>query len=401
MKGLIKISFFDFSKKNFFRKKEERSGVTGADDALLIAMLGGNSSITKKEALEIPAVNACVNLIADCVSMLPIKLYEERDGEVKEITADQRLTLLNKATGDTLNGTEMKKRWVMDYLLGKGAYTYINRDGSGIKSLHYVDEASVSIQPNYDPIFKSYTLNIQGRTYYPYEFIKICRKADGKGRGTSVIEESSMIMRIFYNSMKLENGLVKKGGNKKGYLESENSLGKDEIDRLKKGLTQLYSNSADVAENVVVLNKGVKFHESSATSVEMQMNESKQTNSAEICKLFNVPADMITGKAALNAEKVFVNGLYDSVTATSRVAKTKSGAILKKAYFKGYETRTYEKPYKRSENTVEVAHALKAMALEYGTSYQKPKPFLADVIQSSEGVVVEKMQEIFNEEAAK
>ncbi|MCD7731349.1 MAG: phage portal protein [Oscillospiraceae bacterium] len=287
-------------------RREKRSKQVEFDDGLLVAILGGKNSVTKAEALEIPSVQSCVNIIANCVSTLPIKLYEEINGEVKEITDDNRLRLLNKDTGDTVNGTQLKRLWVADYLLGKGAYTYISRDGAGnINGLYYVDEAAVSVISSPEPIFKTYTINVNGKIYYPHEFIKICRKADGKGKGKSVIEENGMIMAVAYNLMKLENGLVKKGGNKKGYLESETQLSKDEIERLKSGLSQLYSNSADVSDNVVVLNKGVKFHESSATSVEMQLNESKINNSSEICKLFGVPEQVMLGNDS-NSEKLFL-----------------------------------------------------------------------------------------------
>ena len=46
------------------------------DDLLLKSILSENT-IGKTEALNIPAVARCVNLISDTVSMIPIKLYKE------------------------------------------------------------------------------------------------------------------------------------------------------------------------------------------------------------------------------------------------------------------------------------------------------------------------------------
>ena len=105
-----------------FNRKEKRAAAVEVDDSLLMAILGG-SELDKGRALAIPTVQACVNLIADKISMLPVKLFEEQDGEVREVTDDRRLLLLNHDTGDTLNAAELKKRWVQDYFLGKGAYT--------------------------------------------------------------------------------------------------------------------------------------------------------------------------------------------------------------------------------------------------------------------------------------
>ena len=45
------------------------------------------------------------------------------------------------------------------------------------------------------------------------------------------------------------------------------------------------------------LNNGLEFQEASQTSVEMQLNEHKRTNSDEICKLFLVAPKILTGEA--------------------------------------------------------------------------------------------------------
>ena len=66
------------------------------------------------------------------------------------------------------------------------------------------------------------------------------------------------------------------------------------MDELKAGWKDLYANSE---ENVLVLNNGLEFQEASQTSVELQLNEHKQSNSDEICKLLLVPPRILTGEA--------------------------------------------------------------------------------------------------------
>lgn len=285
-----------------FRKKEKRAEtddvVTEADENLLKALLGGASDIDKTSAMEIPAVQACINLISDIISTLPIKLYEEKDGEVNELTDDPRVLLLNGDTGDTLNGTQLKKLWVLDYFLGKGSYTYIDRDiYSRLKGLYYVDESRVCITPNTNAIFKDYTVSVDGRGYPRSDFLKILRKSKGKGVGTSIISESKTILLVAYNTMKFENAVVKKGGNKKGFLTSQRPQSKDSMASIKEAWRKMFSNSQDVEDNVCVLNEGMDFKEASATSLEMQLNENKKTNSDEICRLFCVPPQIFSESA--------------------------------------------------------------------------------------------------------
>ena len=283
-----------------FKRKEKRAadGAVGIEDCLLSAMLGGNIEVTKAEALQIPTVAACVNLIADRISALPIKLYRENGKEVEEITDDKRLCLLNHDTGDTINASEMKKLWVRDYFLGKGSYTYIERNMYNEPTgLYYVDETRVAIAPNADPIHKTFAINVNGHVYFPYQFLKILRNSKGFGVGTSIIAEDPLALAIFYNTMKFENATIRKGGNKKGYILSKNKLSQDALDKVKEAWRKLYSNSYDTKDNAVVLNDGLDFKESSSTSVELQLNENKRTNAEEICKLFCMPADVLNGKA--------------------------------------------------------------------------------------------------------
>ncbi|MCO1599834.1 phage portal protein [Desulfosporosinus nitroreducens] len=281
-----------------FSQKEKRADVTAVepttDDVLLRALLG-SSAVTKTEALNIPSVKSCINFVADTVSMLPIKLYQEKDGKAEEVKGDKRVNLLNDDTGDTLDAVQFWRALINDYFLGKGGYAYVKKERNQFEGLYYVDETSVSVNKNVDPIFKDYDILVNGTTYKPYEFLKILRNTKDGAKGVSIIEENSLILSVAYNSLVYEENLVKKGGNKKGFLKSTKKLTQDAIDKLKEAWRNLYSNNT---ENVVILNDGMDFKEASNTSVEMQLNENKETNSAEICKIINIPINIIKGIAS-------------------------------------------------------------------------------------------------------
>ena len=100
------------------------------DDVLLSAILS-QDSISCEQALNIPAVARCVNLISETVSMIPIKLYREdtTDGKRKTVEiSDLRCDLLNEDTKDTLDGVQFKKDLVRDYLLIGNEYAYISAE---------------------------------------------------------------------------------------------------------------------------------------------------------------------------------------------------------------------------------------------------------------------------------
>lgn len=289
-----------------FRKKEKRSALeVGSDNIsdLLLSALLGKGIITRTEALAIPSINAAVALVKGAVASLPVKLYEKKDGVITEIEDDERVSLINRDTRGNMTGSQLKKAIVENYLLGKGAFIYIEKTGTNVKSLRFVEDDDIAIYHNEDAIFKEYSIMVRGERYFPHEFIKVLRNTTDGFTNKSIIDECKLMLAVAYNSLKYENKIVKKGGNKRGFITSEYPLTDEQIKALKKAWNSMYSNDED---NVVVLNRGMDFKESSNTSVEMQLNENKITNSEELSMLLNVSNKMIRGEATDNDIKNFV-----------------------------------------------------------------------------------------------
>lgn len=303
-----------------FKRKEERAEVqpqatevqpqTTVEEALLSALIG-NTCITKEMALQIPSARGCVDKLASTVSQLPIRLYRREGKAVTEITEDPRLRLLNDDTGDTLNANEFWKSMIEDYFFGKGAFAYINKTKGEVSSLHYVREEDISFIINTDPIFKNYRITVYGKDYFPFDFLKLKRKTKDGAKSLPLQEENKLIFSVAYNTLLFEDTLVKKGGNKKGFIESEKSLADGAIKAIKEAWKNLYSNNTD---NVVVLNNGAKFKESSNTSVEMQLNENKKTNGDEICKIIGFPPSILIGNATAEDKKQYISCVDNILT---------------------------------------------------------------------------------------
>lgn len=271
--------------RSWFKKREETE--VKLDDVLLQALLNGET-ITREQAMTIPTVSGAVNFITDAVAMIPLKLYRDVNGVVEEIKNDPRLALLNDDTKDTLDGFQFKKAMVEDYLMGKGGYAYIQKRRNEFVAVYYVEDKNVSIMKNSDPIFKNYDLMVGANRYKPFEFIKLLRNTKDGSSGTSVTSEVSKALETAYQTLIYQLSSVKTGGNKKGFLKAERRLAQEEIDLLKEAWRKLYANDS---ENVVVLNNGLDFKESSNSSVELQINESKKTLQDEINNIFHIEED--------------------------------------------------------------------------------------------------------------
>lgn len=279
----------------FWKKKEQRAG--SYEDPLLNVLLG-SGTVTRQMALQVPTVSGGIDLIANIISGTPIRLYQDVKGSrAKEVTGDYRLRLLNDETGDTLNANQFWRAMVRDYYLGKGGYAYISRQGTSVVSLHYVEENRITILKNADPIFKDYDICVDDVRYHPYDFLKVLRNSTDGAQGVPLTVESSKLIETAYASLVFERNMVRRGGNKKGFLKSEKRLDRESLDALKSAFARLYSADSEGSDNFVLLNNGIDFKESSNTSTELQLNENKVTNASEFAKLFHVSPDCNQGKA--------------------------------------------------------------------------------------------------------
>ena len=280
------MKFFNFRGKN----KNEKSEIRQSEELVLKGFLN-EDTISEREAMNIPSVSRCVNLIADTVSMIPIKLYKEEflNGKRKTVEIeDSRCDLFNLDTKDTLDGADFKRALVRDYLLFGSAYAYINKRRNTVKSLNYVSNENVCITGNFDPIFKDYNILVRGQSYKPFEFLKILKNTKTGAQGVGIIEENQEILKVAYLTLKFEQNLVSTGGSKKGFIKSEKKITKEAMDSLKRAWRELYCNTEN---NVIVLNDNLDFKEASNTSTEMQLNENKNSINNSILDIFGVPTE--------------------------------------------------------------------------------------------------------------
>lgn len=258
------------------------------NDVLLKALLSGEP-IKREEAMTVPAVAAAVDFIANTIASMPIKLYKYKKGNVESMTDDSRVKLLNGDTGDTLDAFQMKKSFVMDYLMDGMGIIYIRKYRNEVTGLCYVPVLYVSPQIlNPDPLHKNYKYFVFEKQYELWDFVKLLRNTQDGATGVGLTKEVAKALETAYKTLLYQLSAVKNGGNKKGFLKSEKNLSQEAINALKRAWKNLYT---DNSENVVVLNNGLEFQEASNSSVEMQLNQNKQTLTAEIKNIFHIYDD--------------------------------------------------------------------------------------------------------------
>lgn len=290
------MGLFNF---NLF-KKEDRSFMPISEKDDLAKILEGDSdttTITRSMVMQIPSVKAGVGYIADLVSSLEIKLYKENDGKVETIDNDYRLKFLNNETGDLLNSFQMKQSLVRDFILNGNGYLYINKDRNLIKSLHYIKPSLVSVVAGVDPIFKDGKLFVNGAEYESYDFVIFAQNTQDGLTGKGLLDESRDLLELAYNTLAFANNNIKAGGIKRGVVKSTKKLSKEAMDFLKKSWGELYDNTSNKNNKVIILNDGLDFQELSQTSIELQVLENRKVNDNDILNLIKIPESILNGTA--------------------------------------------------------------------------------------------------------
>lgn len=276
--------------RSWLAGRTERRALDTMDPLLMLLIR--QEPITREQAMSIPAFAGCVRFISETAAGLPVKLYRQEGQEIVEVADDPRVALLNEDTKDVLNGWQFKQALSADILIEGGGYAYINRYRNRVESLHYVAKQHISFLPGADPINKHCGIMVAGKEYRDFEFIKATRTTKDGVRGQGILEENTLPLALAYNTLRYENGMVKTGGNRRGFLKAEKKIDDEALKKLRAAWEKF--NSSDSA-GMMVLNAGLDFKETSATSVEMQLNERKKTYSSDISSLFGVSQSVLSG----------------------------------------------------------------------------------------------------------
>jgi len=274
-----------------FKKKAQREEVLNegkVDDVLLRAVLNGYE-MSRDNALSIPSVASCVDFICNTFAQIPFKLYKEtvKDGKkVTEEVTDDRVSIINDDTRDTLDGFQFKKAICEDYLLGKGGYAYIGKMGNKFTALYYVPCDKVMVQKNEKAIYKDFTLMVDAGTYQKHQFVKLLRNTKDGASGKGVTDEISKALQTAFKRLCYDYDLATTGGSRKGFIKSQKHLDQKAIKALKEAWESYYAGNA----NTVILNDGMEFQEASNTSRENEISAKQITFNGEIEKIFHIGA---------------------------------------------------------------------------------------------------------------
>lgn len=292
-------------------REEEQRGLTtysiSGSPGMIYSTFSTGTPISEEEAMTIPSVVACVELITGSIAQLPIYLYKENDkGEVEKIPNDRRVFLLNNEPNNLLNGYNFKKRLAKDYLFYGVSYTKKEVVRNNVLALNPFDMRNVYVTKylidgyKYDADIELTTYGVNGgqmrKVFKPHELIAILRESEDGVTSRGILSEGSEILRLAKEETQYTTNILKNGALPIGVLETANKLSETAIKRLREGWESIYAGSKNSGKTAI-LEEGIQYKTISIKPNDLQLIDGRKVTVSEITRLFNMPESMINADA--------------------------------------------------------------------------------------------------------
>lgn len=249
--------------------------------------------VSADKAMHLSAVWACVRLLSESVSTLPLKIYERQpDGSRKPATTHPAYQVLCRRPNMEMTPSRFMLMVVASICLRGNAFVEKKMIGNRMVSLvPLLPQNMVVKRLDNGNLEYTYT-EVQTQRVIPVKNLMHIRGFGLDGvcgmmpmmAGRDVIGSA---MAVEESAAKIfENGLQSSG-----FLSAEQALDKDQRERLR-GYMQAFTGSKN-AGKIMVLEGGLKYQNVTMNPEAAQMLESRAFSIEEICRWFRVPPFMV------------------------------------------------------------------------------------------------------------
>lgn len=256
------------------------------------SIFGNPNAINSNTAQRIADVFGCVNIKADALAIMPLKLYKSVDNGKEEFKTHSLYKLLKSAPNPELTAFEWKKMISQDLDLRGNNYNQIVRNGLGeIKAIYPLVADKMTVEWTTTGNQKVYKYD--GQIVPSNRILHFFDIPDKEGlKGLSRIQLHKDTLEFSKASSLYGNKLFKNGLSPTGIFETPGKLDDDSFNRLKKDLDEEYS-SFEKTGKPLLLEQGLTYKAISLTSSDAQWMESRGLNRENIATIFGVPVAML------------------------------------------------------------------------------------------------------------
>jgi len=290
------VIFGKFFKRIFNQSQKEKQLLTLDDSS---GWTFDNSLFygTLKQATQLPAVNACIEILSDSVAKAPVYLM---NCNTKERVSDHPIMrLLSCRPTERLTAFDFFKLMESRRIIYGNAYALILRDQWGTP-IELIPMPPGYMQPAQDENGKLWYLGTNPRTgeyrkFWVSDVLHYKAFAADDLEGIGYLSRGRAVIETALQAQKYEKNFFKNNAAPSGILETEQDLsyddngsGRNKKDVIRREWEKIHS-GADNAFRIAVLDFGLKYKPISASNRDAQFIETKTASIEDIGRLFGVP----------------------------------------------------------------------------------------------------------------
>lgn len=273
--------------------------VFSSDSNRYLDVFSSRSNISIATAQKIADVFACVNLKANAMAILPIKLYVITEKGKEEHKSHTLYRLLRKEPNPNLTAFEWKKMISQDLDLRGNHYAQLIKNGLGeIVAIYPLKADLMTVSYVLKNNNKEKIYNYNGTLIPADRILHLIDIPDSEGLvGISRIAYARNTLEFANNAATHGNKLFRNQATPSGAFTNPSELSDTAFERLKTQLEEKYS-GLENSGKPLLLEGGLTFSPISISNSDSQWLESRKLNRENIGAIFGVPTSMLNDSTA-------------------------------------------------------------------------------------------------------
>lgn len=273
------------------KPKEEKREFTyvSANGALTFGSLYNSAS-----AMNISAVFAATNLIANTIAMLPLKvLINNEEGQNETTTHPVALCFDNKK--NVISKFTLLKLIVQSVILRGNAFVYIVRSGGVVTSLRYVESGDVTINYNKQKNELYYDCStVSNKHIMPKDMLHFVLNSYDGVNGVSLLSYAARTLKITNASENSAKNFFENGMNVNGLLKVNTPITAQQKEEIRSSWNQAYNGEGG---GLAIINANMEYQQLQLSPEDSQLLASRQYNVADIARFFNINPLLLGGES--------------------------------------------------------------------------------------------------------
>lgn len=279
--------------------REKKSSITTSRELAEYLQTGGMSEagtrVTWQTALDVSTVLACCRVIANGVSQVPFRLYQEANESRKPATGHKLYGTLYRRPNPWQTSFEFRETLMFHVLLTGNAFVFVNRIGSAreVRELIPIEPGRVTVEQatDYTLTYKVTGLDGQQMTFPADAIWHLRGPSWNSWQGLESVKMARDAIGLTMALEKSQSKFQKNGAKTTGLYTVQEKLSPEKYTLLREWFEKEVAQTSEYRP--LILDQGADYKPFNMTGVDQQLIETRKHQIEEICREFGVMPIMV------------------------------------------------------------------------------------------------------------